>query len=646
MSNNLLWKPSGLDTQLTHYINFLRENNLHEYSDYDSLHCWSINNKDVFWKSIWDFTNIVGEYVGPVTNNNSDFVDSKFFVNARLNYTKNVIKQKNNEDAIIFYSEQNHYRKISWNELSTQTNKFANYLKHQGIKRGDRIGAVLPNFPETVVAFLASAKIGAIWSSCSADFGPKAVIDRFKQISPKMLIATNFYYYNNKKINTLSNAYKIKKEIPSIEKIVVVPFEKLKISDVPDFHYDNWFSIMSDYKELLLEESFEFNIPLYILYSSGTTGSPKCIVHGAGGSLLQHKKEHQLHCNINQQTKILYFTTCGWMMWNWLVGCMASGSTICLYDGSPFYPKKNNLFKIIEKENISHFGTSAKYLDALKQEGLKIKDQCDLKNLKTILSTGSPLSPESFEYVYNNIKKEVHLASICGGTDIVSCFIGGNPNAPVYAGEIQCKGLGMDVGILDESGRLLKGKKGELVCLSPFISKPLYFWNDKKNRKYIRAYFSKYKNIWCQGDFVEQTPNMGFVVYGRSDATLNSGGIRIGTAELYNIVEKINNVYECVAVEQKVYNDTRVVLFVKLSGGIKLKDTFREKIKNEIKYSLSPKHVPSKIIQVSDIPRTKSGKIVELTIKKIINNEKVENLTSLINPESLDNFKNLKELRL
>ena len=644
MVNKLLWKPSNTSTLLTDYIKFLKKNNLHYYQNYSNLHNWSIEKKEIFWKSIWDFTNIVGEYNDPVIINENDFINSKFFVNSKLNYAKNIIKKNNHDSAIVFYSEQNHYRKISWSDLKINVNKFANYLKKQGIKKGDRIGAVLPNIPEAVIAFLGSAKIGAIWSSCSADFGADAIIDRFEQIKPKILIVADYYYYNNKKIDTLAKVKELKNSISSIKKIIIIPYEAIYLKYETNFDYENWLSIISDNDELFEDEIFEFNTPLYILYSSGTTGQPKCIVHGAGGSLLQHKKEHQLHCNMTPNSKVFYFTTCGWMMWNWLVSCLASESTILLYDGSPFFPETDFLFNIIEKEKITHFGTGAKYLDALKQEKLSINDKFNLEFLKTILSTGSPLSPESFEYIYSHIKKNLHLASICGGTDIVSCFIAGNPNAPVYSGEIQSRCLGMDVEIFDPSGKKINEQKGELVCLSTFVSKPIYFWKDIDNKEFKKTYFSKYPDTWYQGDYVEVTKRDGFIVHGRSDATLNSGGVRIGTAELYRVVEKIENINECVAVEQRFENDTRIILFIKLKKFSKLNTAFIELIKNKIRHSLSPKHIPSKILQVSDIPKTKSGKIVELTIKKLIHNEKIVNLNSLVNPESLNEFKNRKEL--
>ena len=635
MANKLLWSPNNTNTNLSKFTK--KYFNKPEDCNYEQLHKWSVEKKEIFWDNVWDFTQIIGQKKEKVFKESKRFIDTRFFDQSTLNYAENCLQKNDKNSAIIFYNEQKKQRKITWEELRNNVFKISSFFINKKIKKNDRIAAILPNIPETVEAFLACAQIGAIWSSCSSDFGPKAIIDRFKQIEPKILIISDLYYYNNKKINTLKNVDFILKEIPSIKDVILIPYDNVKIEKIKS-NYTNWQTILKSDDKFDVFEKFNFNHPLYILFSSGTTGYPKCIVHGAGGSLIQHKKEHTLHCEINGNDKVFYFTTCGWMMWNWLITCLASKSTIILYDGSPFYPKIDYLFEIAERENINFFGTGAKYIDYLKQNKINIKKEYNLSKLKTIASTGSPLVQESFNYVYDKIKNDVHLASISGGTDIVSCFMLGNPLKPVHSGEIQCAGLGMDIDVFNDEGNSIKLIKGELVCKTPFPSKPIFFWNDENNTKYLEAYFNKFENIWHHGDYCEKTENNGYIIYGRSDATLNSGGVRFGTSELYRVVENIDKINECVAVEHNIYSDTEVILFVKTNETNKLDDELIKKIKLEIRNNLSPKHVPSKIYAVSDIPKTKSGKIVELSIKNIINGIKIKNISALQNPDCLKEY--------
>ena len=536
---------------------------------------------------------------------------------------------------------------LSWKNLNLNVTQVSNWMKSNGIKKGDRVAAYLPNIPETVIAYISTSTLGAVWSSCSPDFGTTGVIDRFLQIDPKILFIGDKYFYNGKKINILERLPEVLNKVPSINKVVVVPYpgteiEKNKNIKIETHHWNELINL-KDKKKIQYVLS-NFNDPLAILYSSGTTGKPKCICHGVGGVLLQHNKELQIHSDVRDNDRIFYFTTCGWMMWNWLVGALASGATILLFDGFPMYKKDDLLFEFASEEKATLFGISAKYIDALNNSKVIPKNNHDLSKLRTICSTGSPLSKDGFKYIYNKIKKDVHLSSISGGTDIVSCFVLGNLFQPVYAGEIQNKGLGMDVDIFNEKGLSIQNTKGELVCKKPFPSMPVKFWNDDGDRKYKSAYFEKYKNVWHHGDFAKITDNGGFIIFGRSDTTLNPGGVRLGTAEIYGVVEKFDEIQESIVIGQSWNNDIRIILFIVLNKGYQLTDEIKDKIKKAIRINTSPRHVPSKIISILEIPKTKNGKLVELAVKQSVEGKTIKNLEALANPDSLEQFKNIKEL--
>lgn len=644
-----LWQPSRAAIEATQMHGLMqRINREHGTSldDYAALHGWSVENLEAFWSLVWEDSNVLADQRGETVLARPDAMPgARWFPDARLNFAANLLRRRDDHPALIVTDERGRRRVISYAELYTQVAKLAHALSGSGVTAGDRVAGFVPNSEHAVVGMLAAASLGAVWSSCSPDFGFNGVLDRFGQIQPKVLIATDGYTWNGKPIDTLERVAKISDAIDSLNQVVVFPF----LHDEPDTDgigkAVTWHDYLNNPADEIDFEPQPFDHPLYILYSSGTTGAPKCIVHSAGGTLLQHFKEHRLHTDLRAEDVLFYYTTCGWMMWNWLVSGLACGATLVLFDGSPFAPAPEVLWELAEREGITVFGTSAKYIAACEKEGLAPGHSHDLSRLRAVLSTGSALAHESFDYVYREIKSDLLLASISGGTDIVSCFALGCPIRPVYRGQLQCRGLGMAVDVFDDAGKPLRGDKGELVCTRPFPSMPIGFWNDPDGERYRDAYFDTFPGIWAHGDYAEITPEDGLIIHGRSDAVLNPGGVRIGTAEIYRQVEKVEGVLESLCIGQEWGDDIRVVLFVRLQDGTTLDDTLRDEIKRTIRANTSPRHVPAKIIQVSDIPRTLSGKIVELAVRNVVHGRPVKNQDALANPDALKLYEDLPELR-
>ena len=649
--SKILWRANNKiirKSNLYSYEKFLCQNyKLKMKKNYSYLHNWSIKNLNNFWNSIWDFSKVKGIKTNK-TKIYKELYKSKFFLKSKLNFTENILNKFDNTKAITFISENGYREEISWENLHLSISKIIKFFNKNNISKNDKVAAYLPNIIETVEFFLATSSIGSVWSSCSPDFGVNGVIERFSQIKPKILIIADRYYYNGKEINIISRLPEILKKIKSIKNVVIINYpgkKYLKSKKIKNINITRLNKIKKFEGNIIEFNKFDFDHELAILFSSGTTGKPKCICHRAGGVLLQHLKEHKLHCDIKENDNIFYFTTCGWMMWNWLVSSLASGASIVLFDGFPLYKQSDLIFKIAEKEQITLLGLSAKYIDTIRKHELNIKSKYKLSKLRTICSTGSPLSGDSFEYVYEKIKKNVHLSSISGGTDIVSCFVLGNIYEPVIKGQIQNSGLGMDVDVYNDKGKSITNFKGELICKNAFPSIPLKFWNDKHNIKYKSSYFKKFKGVWHHGDFAKKTDDNSFIIYGRSDATLNPGGVRLGTAEIYSVVEKYKIINECIAVGQNWKGDERIILFVVLKKNLILDDKLKNQIKFSIRKNASPRHVPKIIIQVTDIPKTKNGKLVELSVKNIIEGNEIKNLQALANPSILEEFKNLEELK-
>ncbi|MFQ5849904.1 MAG: acetoacetate--CoA ligase [Candidatus Binatia bacterium] len=645
-----IWTPSPSRIQqanMTRFLGYVRKNHEPGVTDYPSLYSWSIRDTEAFWAAIWEFCGIrASRHWDLVLKDGDKMPGAQWFTGSQLNFAENLLRRRDDKPALVFWGEDKRKARLSYAGLWDQVARLAHAMRDAGVTVGDRVAGFMPNVPATVIAMLASTSMGAIWSSCSPDFGINGVLDRFGQIKPKILFTADGYFYKGKPVDSLKRVQGILRELPDIQRVIVVPY----VEEQPDISVLENCVLYPDFisraKGLDIDfEQLPFDHPIYILYSSGTTGKPKCIVHGAGGTLIQHLKELVLHTDLKPDDRVFYFTTCGWMMWNWLVSSLATGATVFLYDGSPFHPGPAALLDFAEQEGMTVFGTSARYLSAIEKAGVKPGKTHNLACLRAILSTGSPLAPESFNYVYRDIKSDIQLSSISGGTDLISCFALGNPILPVFRGELQCRGLGMAVEVFDEQGKSVRGGKGELVCTAPFPSMPVFFWEDPGNKKYRAAYFKRYPGVWAHGDYAELTEHEGMIIYGRSDAVLNPGGVRIGTAEIYRQVEKLPEVLESVAVGQEWKNDIRIILFVKLKDDVTLEDELTNRIKTTIRENTTPRHVPAKVIQVGDIPRTLSNKIVEIAVRDVIHNRPVENVDSLANLEALEFFRDLPELK-
>ncbi len=649
MSDTPLWSPSQekvAQSNLTAFAAKAERIAGRPLSDYAGLHRWSIEERGAFWSLVWDEFGVIGEKGGRDLVDGDRMPGARFFPDATLNFAENLLRKTGPDDAIVFRGEDKVEKRLSWDELHALVSRLQQALTAAGVRAGDRVAAMLPNMPEAVAAMLAVTSLGAVWSSCSPDFGERGVLDRFGQIEPTVFFAVDGYWYNGKPVDVSEKVAAVASQLPGVRKTIVVDY--LGKADAVAASTPRGESLAAAIRPFAAKpvtfERVPFGHPLYILFSSGTTGIPKCIVHSVGGTLLQHIKEHRLHGDIREGDRVFYFTTLGWMMWNWLVSGLASGATLLLFDGSPFAPNGNVLFDYADAEKMTYFGTSAKFIDALRKSGLEPKKTHDLSTVRTISSTGSPLAPEGFRFVYDGIKEDVHLASISGGTDIVSCFVLGIPTLPVWTGEIQGAGLGMAMDVWDDDGKPVRGEKGELVCTRPFPSMPVMFWNDADGAKYRGAYFERFDNVWCHGDFAEWTAHGGMIIHGRSDATLNPGGVRIGTAEIYNQVEQMPEIAEALCIGQDFDNDVRVVLFVRLADGVTLDTDLVERIKRKIRTGASHRHVPAKVVAVRDIPRTKSGKITELAVRDVVHGRAVKNKEALANPEALELFRDLPEL--